>query len=58
MSLYHAKQQFKENIRLLGPSAVTTAPEKVNLYNGLLNLVEALERMSQDVQYIRSKVDR
>jgi len=54
MSFYQAKAQFQENFRLLAPEEL----EKRNLYGGLLNLVEGMEKLQRDVTDLREELRR
>lgn len=47
---------FGENIRLFGDPQID--PEKFNLYNGLSNLAEAIERLEIEVQSLQQEVQR
>lgn len=49
-----AKKQFEVNLARLGPNAAQSNPEEFNLYAGLANLAEELQRLSADVQQIKT----
>ena len=53
MSLFTAKKQFEENLRLFGDS--NRNPEKFNLYAGLVNLTDALIKIESDLDSIKRK---
>ena len=54
MSFYDAKRFFEENLQLFGDPQ--TDPEKYNLYNGLLNLVNALEMLDQQIRHLAEQL--
>jgi hypothetical protein len=56
MSLYQAKRQFEENLRLFGNAQ--TDPEKFNLYAGLINVTKALSDMEDKLENIEREVRR
>lgn len=56
MSLYSAKQQIAENLRLFGNAQ--SQPEKFNLYNGLLNIIDSLSQMESDITRINNTVEQ
>jgi hypothetical protein len=47
-----AKRQFEDNFKTFGD--VNSAPEKWNLYAGLVNLAEGLEELENRIQNIES----
>ena len=51
----NAKKCFSENLRLFANP--TLEPEKYNLYNGLLNLAEAIKGIEQRIKYIKNEID-
>lgn len=53
MSLYTAKKQFEENLRLFGDP--NTNPEKFNLYSGLLNLTGSLMNIEAQIELLKRK---
>jgi len=56
MSLYNAKKQFSENLRLF--ENAQTQPEKFNLYSGLVNLTDSLSEIESSVSQIRNMVEK
>ncbi len=57
MSHTHAaKKCFNENIQLF--SNPESEPEKYNLYNGLLNLTQAVEDLQSQVRKIEQDIER
>jgi hypothetical protein len=52
--LKKAREQFEENVRLLGPQSFKTHPEQFNLYMGLANLAGAMEQLARQVSAIQS----
>jgi len=54
MSFDNAKKCFVENINLFGNAQME--PEKFNLYNGLFNMAESLQRLEQEVHQLRNEV--
>lgn len=58
MDYYTARKCFAENIQLFGNPQ--EAPEKFNLYNGLVNLAEAIEHdmsnIKDQIQYLHNLI--
>lgn len=64
MSIQTAIDCFAENIRLFAPHP-PSEPEKFNLYNGLVNLALAIQKMEmeinnieRDLHFIRNNLNR
>lgn len=53
MSARTAKKQFEDNFQF-GHHA--TDPEKFNLYRGLANMADAIDRLQQEVAALRREV--
>lgn len=56
MTINTAKDCFLENITLFGDAK--TNPEKFNLYNGLVNLCTAIQRLGNDVHNMEQDIKR
>lgn len=56
MSAQTAKKCFVENINLFANSQ--SQPEKFNLYNGLANLAQTLEKLERDLDDIDREIRR
>ena len=58
MSLNSAKDQFLENAKLLGGNPSHGGDgEKYNLYHGLVNTVNGLQKIEGDVEDIKYKLN-
>ena len=55
LSLYTARKQFEENLRLFGNAQIE--PEKYNFYAGLVNLTKALSDAEGKLEHLRIKLD-
>lgn len=56
MSFFHARRQFEDNLNLFWDPNVN--PEKYNLYAGLMNLADGLNRLEARVEDIEQKIKR
>lgn len=56
MKLNSAKKCFVENIQLFANAQ--TEPEKYNLYNGLVNLVEGMADMEAELSSVRRELEQ
>ena len=54
MNAFNAKQQFSDNLQLVGNA--WTDPEKFNLYSGLYNLAESLEQIQNELNQVKSDI--